>query len=160
MGYTLVPRPVSAVILDHKSGNTLIMGPKARARFAPGALEKLENHLPDGKDNGHIVLTSEDPRALYDSNLRQTGAYGVEAPSIVMNIRSTEPESGEWVFKYGDLEVLYIVDDETRVLVEAMERVAPKLAESASILVDNLRAGVSIEELRAQSECSRAQRSR
>jgi len=41
-------------------------------------------------------LTSEDPQMLYDPNLRQTGAYGIQAPSVIMNIDSTQPSSGEW----------------------------------------------------------------
>ncbi|MET4704514.1 hypothetical protein [Frigoribacterium sp. UYMn621] len=158
MGYVLEPRAVSAIIRDDKSGDILVMGPKARERITPKVLARVENHLPNGKDNGHIVLTSEDPRALFDPNLRQTGAYGIEAPSVVMNIQSTHPDSGQWVLQHGDLEVVYILDEENCVLLDAMERAAPHLAADARTLVENLRDGVSIETLRLQSAAARVRR--
>jgi hypothetical protein len=158
MGYELRARPVSVVIRDKKTGDIAVMGPKARARFSPEDLARSEDRRPDGEDNGHLILTSEDPQMLYDPNLRQTGAYGIHAPSVIMNIDSTQPPSGEWNANLPEQYVLYILDEGNRVLIDAMKRAAPNLAEAAQALVGNLRDGMSVDELASQSATWRAKR--
>lgn len=160
MGYTLTPRAVSAIVRDYTTDGTAVMGEKALRKFPAEAWDKLDR--TGDFENGHLVLTSEDPRALFDPNLRQVGAYGMNVPSVVMNVRSTHPDSGEWVFcdkSFGrDLEVLYILDEQNHILVDAMEEVAPRLADDARTLVDNLRDGVTVEQLQLQSAAARARR--
>lgn len=156
MGYDLQPRPVSAFVHDKGTGNIAVMGRRALDRLSPEAAARLEEQKTADFDSGHLVLTSDDPSVLYDANLRQVASVGIEAPSIMLNIKSTSPESGEWVANFGDLTVLYILDEDNRILIDAMERIAPSLQENARALVENLRDGVSVEKLRQMSSEARA----
>lgn len=155
MGYDLRPHAVSAIVQDKSTGNTAIMGRRALDQLSPEAEARLEEQKTADFENGHLVLTSDDPSILYDANLRQAASVGIEAPSIMLNLKSTTPESGQWVAIFGDLTVLYILDEDNRTLVDAMERAPPSLHESARTLVENLRDGMSIEALRQMSAKAR-----
>jgi len=117
LGFKLAARPVSVQGFDATTGHRFVMGPKATSALSPKDRQAIESHLPDGKDNGHIVLTLEKPSMLFDPNIRQLGQYGIDAPSIIMNIESTNPASGQWDAKHEGLSLIYLVDEENEALL-------------------------------------------
>ncbi|MBT2475878.1 hypothetical protein J7E68_15170 [Microbacterium sp. ISL-103] len=148
LGFALTPRPVSLLAHDHRTGDFGIMGPKATAMVPEGRRDQLEDLRPGGKDNGHLVVTLADPKLLIDANLRQLGKYGMPAPSIMMRIRSTEPESGEWAGRFGDLELLYILDEDHQPLLRDFDRLLDSYRDDARHLVEMLKAGMNADQVR------------
>ncbi|GAA2187330.1 hypothetical protein GCM10009786_11760 [Leucobacter alluvii] len=142
LGHTLRPRPVSAIIRDKKSKTLLAMGPKATEKFSPEQVADMESRWPGGRDTGHIVVTSDEHELLLDPNMRQLGSVGVDAPSILIRIRSTEPETGEWQFRHESLEILYFVDDENRALLPGYENALHESRIYAQAIAEGIRAGV------------------
>jgi hypothetical protein len=97
------------------------MGPAARRNLSPEELSELEDHLPNGRDTGHLVLTSNDPKMLFDPNLRQLHAYGIVAPSVAMRISDTE-DSTKWSMALKGLQIQYILDEENQALIPRFEK--------------------------------------
>lgn len=140
LGYELVPRAVSVLARHKPTGTHIAMGPRATERFRADAV--VENHLPGGRDNGHVILTTDDPSPLlFDPNLRQLGALGFEMPSVVMKIKSIAPASGNWGLELGDIGLVYIIDNETTVLLDYVRDATPPLREAAAWLAVELRKG-------------------
>lgn len=142
LGHALRPRPVSAIIREKKSNTLLTMGPKATEKFSPEQIAGTENLWPGGRNTGHIVVLSDEHKLLLDPNMRQLGNVGVDAPSIMIRVRSTEPESGEWPFQYEDLQILYFVDDENRALLPRYENAHRESRVYAQAIAEGIRAGV------------------
>lgn len=148
LGYELSPRPVSLVAMQPSTGNVAFMGPKATSLVPESDRDRVENHLPEGKDNGHMVLTSEDPALLLDPNLRQLGAFGMQAPSLVIRIQSTEPSSGEWFAELDDLELQYILDEANPALSQWYNDGLVQHADRSRQLATLLRSGAKAHQLR------------
>lgn len=122
LGYELRPRPVSVLVHDQATSSILAMGPKATAKLTAAQHESMENHRTKGKDTGHLVLTSDGPSLVLDPNMRQLGTYGVNAPSIIIRVKSTQPENGEWTFSTNGLSLLYLLDEENHSLLPLFEQ--------------------------------------
>ena len=150
LGVTLTPRPVSLLAKDSGTGDVAFMGPRATAMIPEEARAKAEDLRPDGKDNGHLVLTLADPPLMFDPNLRQLGAWGMDAPSLAMRIGSVNPESREWGTRVGTLSLLYLLDEENDVLLERFEDVKSKSMQNAEALVSMLRMGYDADDIRQQ----------
>lgn len=148
LGYQLRVRPVSVLAHHLPTNSVAVMGPKVTALLSDEQLATIENHLPDGKDNGHVVLTCEEPRLLIDPNLRQLGAHGLDAPSLMLRIQSTNPLTGEWIAAPKDWQIHYILDEDNRVLIDGFERVGSQLASDAKYLSDMLKGGATAETMR------------
>lgn len=142
LGHVLRPRPVAAIIRETKSHKLLTMGPKATEKFSPEQIAGMENLCPGGRNTGHIVVLSDEHKLLLDPNMRQLGNVGVDAPSIIIRVLSTEPEAGEWPFQYEDLQILYIVDDENRALLPRYENAHRKSRVYAQAIAEGIRAGI------------------
>lgn len=145
LGYELLPCPVSVVAIEKASKTLLTMGPKANARFSDEARAKMEDLRPEGRDTGHIVVTSAEHLRLLDPNMRQLESYGVSAPSVMMRVNSVDPESGEWPFQWNGLQLWYILDEENRALIPTYEAARQELAARAKIIASDIRAGRSLE---------------
>ncbi|GAB2566441.1 hypothetical protein GCM10027033_23810 [Leucobacter ruminantium] len=154
LGHALRPRPVAAIIRETKSNTLLAMGPKATKKFSPEQIAGMENHRPGGRDTGHLVVTSDEHKLLLDPNMRQLGNVGVDAPSILIRVRSTEPESGEWQFRHEGLEILYFVDDENRALLPHYENAHRESRVYAQAIAEGIRAGVDPIEIAARMKKS------
>lgn len=113
LGFDLTPRAVSVYAHQASTNTFAFMGPKATAMIPEDKREGVENHFWEGKDTGHMILTSEEPRMLFDPNLRQLAGYGMEAPSLTLNTKSTDPEDGGWTAKLPDLDLIYMLDGNT-----------------------------------------------
>lgn len=150
LGATLTPRPVSLLATDSTTGDVAFMGPKATAMIPSEARAKVEDMRPDGKDNGHLVLTLAEPPLMFDPNLRQLGAWGMEAPSLALRIGSVQPDSQQWGTRVGALSLLYLLDEENDVLLERFEDVKAKSTANAEALVDMLRMGYDADDIRRQ----------
>ncbi|MDY7529224.1 MULTISPECIES: hypothetical protein [unclassified Cryobacterium] len=142
LGHVLRPRPVSVIIREKTTNTLLTMGPRASEKFSAEQLSRMENHRPGGRDTGHIVVTSDDHRLMLDPNMRQLGSHGINAPSIVIRVRSTEPESGEWEFSSETLDLIYIVDDGNEALLPPYENARRESVDYARKIADDIRAGV------------------
>lgn len=142
LGYVLRPRPVSVIIREKTTNAVLTMGPRATERFSTEQLARMENHRPGGRDTGHIVVTSDAHSLMLDPNMRQLGSYGIDAPSIVIRVRSTEPASGEWEFSSATLDLVYIVDDGNEGLLPRYEDARREGARYARTIAAGIRAGV------------------
>lgn len=142
LGHELRPRPVSVIIREKATKAFLAMGPRASERFSAEQLAGMENYRPGGRDTGHIVVTSDAHRLMLDPNMRQLGSYGIEAPSIVIRVRSTEPESGEWEFSSDTLDLVYIVDDGNEGLLPRYEDARREGTSYARTIAAGIRAGV------------------
>lgn len=151
LGYELRPRPVAVFALKPSTGEFAFMGPKATALIPEHRKGAVEDMRPDGKDNGHLVLTSEDPLLLLDPNLRQLGAYGIEAPSVALRIKSTDPDSGDWQMKLADLDLVYILDESHTVLLERFNEVGEAAATDGKALAGLIRRGMSAAQIRLRS---------
>lgn len=145
LGYPLRVRPVSVIAHHVPTDTWAIMGPRATGRLSNEARAMTEDRLPDGKDNGHVILTSEEPCLLLDPNLRQLGASGWDAPSLILRINNTNPENGEWQAAPGDWHLTYILDEGNPVLVEKFDQVVRNLSSDAEYLARMLRAGATAE---------------
>lgn len=150
LGHRLHPQPVSVMGREVSIGHSFVMGPKARERFTAAQLERLEDLLPGGQDTGHLVLISEDPRLLLDPNLRQLGTYGIEVPSVVIRLRSARPDSGEWQFESGNLQLIYILDDENGLLLPRFNEIRDKSRPLATFVAQGIRSGASAEVIAAR----------
>lgn len=53
--------------------------------------------------------------------MRQLGTYGMDAPSIIIRVRSTQPENGEWTSSANGLSLLYVLDEENSALLPLVE---------------------------------------
>lgn len=145
LGYQLRVRPVSVIAHHTPTDSWAFMGPRATRQLPSEVRESLEDHLPGGKDNGHVILTSEEPSLLLDPNLRQLGAHGHDAPSLILRINSTNPDSGEWHATPGSWQINYILDEDNRVLVDQFDQVVRNLSSEAEYLAQMLRAGATAE---------------
>lgn len=154
LGHVLRPRAVAAIIRDEKSGTLLAMGPKATEKFSLEQVAKMENYRQGGQDTGHMVVVSDEHRLLLDPNMRQLGSVGVDAPSILIRVRSTEPESGEWQFLHEGLAILYLVDDENRALLPRYENAHRESPVYAQAIAEGIRAGVDPVEIAARMKNS------
>lgn len=144
LGIKLQQRPVSVIAHEKSSGTTLTMGPKASSRFTPEQMAGMENYRPNGKDTGHIVVISDEHRALLDPNMRQLENFGVNAPAVMMRVKSAQPESGEWVFQWEDnLEILYILDDENEALIPRFEAMRSQCRATARAMATDISAGLA-----------------
>jgi hypothetical protein len=142
LGHVLRPRPVSVIIREKTTNALLTMGPKASEKLSAEQLSQMENRRPGGRDTGHIVVTSDPYRLMLDPNMRQLGSYGINAPSIVLRVRSTEPESGTWEFTSETLDLLYLVDDGNGALLPRYEDARREGAGYAQAIAAGIRAGV------------------
>jgi hypothetical protein len=131
------------------------MGPKITALLSDNQLAEIENHLPGGKNNGHVVLTCEEPCLLIDPNFRQLGAYGFDAPSLIVRIQSTDPAGGEWIATPGEWKVHYVLDEDNRVLIDGFDEVVSQLADDAKYLANMIKAGATAETMRQLLEPQR-----
>ncbi|WP_136588143.1 MULTISPECIES: hypothetical protein [Actinomycetes] len=147
LGYELGPRPVSVLAHAKDSGNIAFMGPKASAMIPPEAHSRVEDLRPSGIDNGHLVLTCESPSLLLDANIRQLSVMEIDAPSIMLRIRSTTPASGEWSAAFGDLEILYILDEDNRALMTNWGEIVDMHRGNATQLVEMLNLGMSADDI-------------
>lgn len=147
LGYELKPRPVSVLAHAKRSGNTAFMGPKASAMIPPEAHSRVEDLRPSGVDNGHLVLTCENPSLLLDANIRQLSVMEIDAPSIMLRIRSTTPVSGDWSAEFGDLQILYILDEDNRALMKNWEETVDMHRGNATQLVEMLKLGMSADDI-------------
>lgn len=149
LGYELTPRPVSVVAHQISSDDVAFMGPRASELMAKANAGRVEDHRAEGRDSGHMVVTSEDPTVLLDGNLGQLRAYGLRAPdSVVLRIANTKPENGLWVANLPDLQVTYLPDDNESL----WERYAAGLEghrEEAIQLADMIRSGASVAQIKA-----------
>ncbi|EYT56662.1 hypothetical protein H490_0101565 [Leucobacter sp. UCD-THU] len=145
LSYDLQPRPVSVVAVEKSSNTLLTMGPKANGKFSAEARARMEDRRPEGRDTGHLVVTSTEHLRLLDPNMRQLESYGVKAPSIMIRVKSVDPESGEWPFEWQGLQLLYILDEENRALIPAYEAARQDLAARAKIIAADIRAGRSLD---------------
>ena len=148
LGYELTPRPVSVVVRHEATDTWAFMGPKASALLPDENRHQVEDLRPDGQDNGHLVLTCEDPRLLLDPNLRQLGSYGIDAPSLALRIKSTTPEDGAWSVDYEGLQLMYLLDEDHRVLLTNYDAVRRGFASEAAYLADMLRQGATADVMR------------
>lgn len=149
LGSPLRARPVSVIGTDAETNDTFFMGPKARARFSDEALAAIEDHRKNGRDTGHIVVTSDDALLLLDPNLTQVRSYGMNAPGVAMRIRSTDPESGEWDVVFGSLHLHYMLDEDNRSLIPRFERQRRVSQVMAKAISHDIRAGLPPKEIAA-----------
>lgn len=156
LGYSLRPRPVAALIRDRATNSFIAMGPKATKKLNELQPGKVENHLPDGRDTGHIVVTSNDYRLMLDPNMRQLAGYGINAQSVGLRVNSVDPESGEWEYSDGTLDILYFVDDGNQTLIPRYEDARRESAAYAKVIAEGLRKGVNPVEIaaRMKKNCS------
>lgn len=147
LGYDLRPRPVSVLIHDQPTGSILAMGPKATEKLPVAQRQSMENHRLNGKDTGHLVLTSDEPSMVLDPNMRQLGTYGVDAPSIIIRVKSTQPESGEWQFSSNGLSLLYFLDEENHALLPLFEQTRrdPNVVAIARKIGEDVRSGLDLD---------------
>lgn len=149
LGFDLTVRPVSVLAHEESSDTWVVMGPAATARIPDAARGRFENRLPDGKDNGHVILTTDAPiPLLLDPNLRQLNAYGIAAPSVIVRLKSTDPSDGAWGIDLGDLKLTYILDEGNRALVHDFEETKRKARPNAEQLADFIRSGESADQIR------------
>jgi hypothetical protein len=149
IGYELTPRPVSLIARQQSTENWALMGPKAYDAVPEAERHRIEDFRPDGRNTGHMVLTSEDPLLLLDPNLRQLGGYGMKAPSAAIRIKSINPEDGTWGLDLGDLQISYILDGNDA-LWSRYEESLRGHAQNASDLARMLRRGWPYAKIRAQ----------
>lgn len=147
LGHDLRPRPVSVLVHDQATSSVFAMGPKATDKLPAAQRLSMENHRPNGKDTGHLVLTSDEPSLVLDPNMRQLGTYGVDAPSIVIRVKSTEPESGEWQFSSNGLSLLYFLDEENHALLPLFEQTRrdPIVVVIARKIGEDIRSGIDLD---------------
>jgi hypothetical protein len=150
LGHILSPRHVSVIIREKATNALLTMGPRATERFSAEQLARMENHRPDGRDTGHIVVTSNAYSLMLDPNMRQLGSYGIDAPSVVARVSTTEPESGEWTFSSNTLHLAYIVDDENQGLLPRYADARRGGANYARMIAAGIRSGVDPIEIAAR----------
>lgn len=143
LGFALTPRPVSLLARDSASGDVAVLGPKASALLSDADRARVEDHTPEGRNTGHMVVTSESPRFLFDPNLRQLSGYGLRAPSVAFPIRSTTPADGGWRNAVAGLDLRYIMDDENTALSERYEAALEFFVPHAEALATLLRQGAS-----------------
>lgn len=148
LGYELKPRPVSVLAHAKDSGNIAFMGPKASAMISAEALSRVEDLRPAGKDYGHLVLTCENPSLLLDANIRQLSVMEIDAPSIMLRIRSTNPKTGEWSAEFGDLQLLYMLDEDNQALMKNWAAIVDTHRQNATQLLEMLKLGMSADDIR------------
>ncbi len=147
LGFELSARPVSVRGFDMATGQEFVMGPKATSTLSPDNRQAILNRLPEGKDNGHLVLTLEKPGLLLDPNMRQLGQYGIDAPSILMNIQSAQPESGRWDAHHDGLSLIYLLDEKNTALLPRFNAARLESKTLAGSIGESLRAGRTVEEI-------------
>jgi len=148
LGYALEVRPVSLLIHDETRDTWGFMGPKASALIPDEVRSDVVDLRPNGQDNGHVVLTREEPTLLLDPNLRQLASYEIAAPSLVLNIRSTHPEDGRWSAELEGLRLMYIDDPDNLALVARWDDVVRRFASESAYLAEMLRAGATADTMR------------
>lgn len=148
LGYQLAVRPVSVLAHHIPTDTWLFMGPRASEKIPDRARARIENHLPSGKDNGHVILTCDDPLLLFDPNIRQLGSYGLDTPSLIIRIASEHPDDGAWIAVHDGLELQYILDEDNRTLIEHFDKLVKRFASDAQTLAKMLRAGATAEMMR------------
>lgn len=147
LGYAFTARPVSLVAHQPSTGNIAALGPKATELFNDDVLANAESHLPDGRNTGHMVVTCEDPFLLIDANLRQLMRFGMDAPSLRVNIRSSRPSNGRWSFDLPDLQLLYILDENNQALLVGFQDTVASSSRLAAFMAENLRNGASADDV-------------
>jgi len=149
LGYDLTPRPVALRATHIPSEQVFFMGPRATALIPESAKGRVEDLRPASTDTGHMVLTMNAPEKLMiDANLRQLGSYGVEAPSLVVRVQSTTPESGEWkvALEAFDMVLEYFLDDNAA-LMGWYEEALVKHTGNALLLAEMVGSGMSSAEI-------------
>lgn len=154
LGYQLRVRPVSLFARHVRTETWAVMGPRATGQLSHEARANAENYRPGGKDTGHLVLTSEEPCLLFDPNLRQLGASGYDAPSLILRINSTNPDTGRWLADAGSWQLEYILDEDNRVLIDWLDEIVRRLSSDAEYLAGMLRSGATAQMMRAQRHTS------
>lgn len=147
LGYDLKPRPVSVFAYVRDSGNIAFMGPKACVMTPPEAHSRVEDLRPSGEDDGHLVLTCDNPSLLLDANTRQLSVMEIDAPSIMLRIRSTTLKSGDWSAEFGDLRILYVLDEGNRALMKNWEEIFDMHRGNAKQLAKMLKLGMSADDI-------------
>lgn len=147
LGYTFKARPVSLVAHQPSTGNIAALGPKATELINADVLAGAEFHLPDGRNTGHMVVTCEDPLLLIDANLRQLMRFGMDAPSLRVNTRSSRPSNGRWSFDLPDLQLRYIFDEDNRALLVGFQDTVSSSSRLAAFMAENLRNGASADDV-------------
>ncbi|SDW74458.1 hypothetical protein SAMN04487912_104293 [Arthrobacter sp. cf158] len=156
LGYKLEPRPVSLIAAQPSSTDPSLkyeayIGPAAARTMSEEERERAnKDHLGDGENLGHLVLTCDDPPLLLDPNLRQLRAMGFDAPSLRAHIHTSRPESGTWYLPIGELnlELFYILDDEASVLLENFDAAVAAASVEARSLAQAVQAGYTAEQIR------------
>lgn len=149
LGFSLTPRPVSLWARKPSTNDIAVMGPKATALVPESERHRIEDHWFEGRDTGHMVLTSEQPSMLLDPNLRQLATLGIHAPSISLNIKSTNPDGGVWRANPPgfDLELVYMLDGNDA-LWDRYESALETHRPHAVALAELVRAGQTAEQIR------------
>jgi len=152
LGAPVRARPVSVIGMDTKSKDSFFMGPKARAMRSEDELATSEDYPGNGKDTGHLVVTSDEALLLLDPNLTQVRSYGMNAPGVAIRIRSTEPEPGECDVVFGSLHLHYMLDEGNRSLMPRFERERRASQARANAVSRGIRAGLSPAEIASNIE--------
>ena len=147
LGYELTVRPVSVLAIDKATNSTAFMGPKASAMMSERDRELATDYRPHSRDAGHVVLTCEDPQLLLDPNMRQLASYGIDAPGVVLKIKSLHPDSGQWHFQQNGLDIYYLVDDDNRALLGNYDAISKSWQREAADVVRLLRGGSTADDI-------------
>jgi len=146
LGYDLTPRAVSLVATETSTGSKAFLGPRADELIDETDRHKLEVHLPEEGDTGHMVLTSEDPMMLFDPNLPQLIRLGIFAEPLLFPIASTDPPELEWRVSRGSLSLLYLPDG-NQALVSTYQEALVDFAARAAQIAGFLRKGALPEDI-------------
>jgi hypothetical protein len=124
LGYDLQVRPVSVGVNDLVSGNSATMGMKVQEGLAEEDLTNAVRRDPEDENYGHVVLTLEDPAYLIDPNLKQLNPGGVNVPNVFAKVETAhpDPENALWRIQNDAFDILYLLDDGARPLLEDFEK--------------------------------------
>ena len=123
------------------------MGPKATAQATPDQIAAMEDLKPEGRDTGHIVVTSADQKVLLDPNILQLHSHGVAAPHEIRQIGDESPASGKWEYEWGEGQIVYYVDDDNETLLPRYEKARRHRRPQAKRIASDIRAGRSLAEI-------------
>lgn len=149
LDYQLQLQPVSVRGWHKSTGQQFVMGPRATSTLTEEERRSLTDLRGEGKDNGHLVLTLDEPALVLDPNIRQLGRYGIAVPSIMLRVETTRPSTGRWDVQFGDLLLRYFVDD-NKALLPRYEAARAESSEAAALVARRLRAGASMASICAE----------
>lgn len=148
LGYDLKPRPVSFIALKRSTGDRIITGPKAATKFDAEDLKQAETLGIIDPNNGHMVVTNEDPPLLIDANIRQLANGGMSVPSVIAMVESVYPESEDWKLDLtDDVAVWYLLDEDNRALLQGFDAVAASYQDLAPTYAKWLLAGATADQM-------------